>query len=145
MLNTKNANSVFNHTASVNITCFDYISVNLLTEIVENPYILIKNEKSSSGIKSIIPELGIQFQIPQNFSKTIVMPYINLNGGIQITNLNDPLIKIVASGNLGGRFYFVFNEDKFGIFIDTSFGIKVGFNKFEIINSPFNISLGIAF
>lgn len=145
LLNTKNANSVFNHTASVNITCFDYISVNLLTEVVENPYILIKNEKSSSGIKSIIPELGIQFQIPQNFSKTIVMPYINLNGGIQITNLNDPLIKIVASGNLGGRFYFVFNEDKFGIFIDTSFGIKVGLNKFEIINSPFNISLGIAF
>lgn len=145
LLNLYEVNSVFNHVAKVSVNCLDMLAVNLSTEIQENVHTITQNGTKTNPIKSITPVVGAQFQVPLPFSICVFMPYVNLSGGVTISNLDSPEVEFTTLGELGYRFYFSFAKDSFGAYIDVCSRFGLEFNKFRIVNSPLCVSFGVAF
>ena len=145
MLSPQNPKGFLTNTLDIKI--LNYLSADISVDLLEQDvYIFNAGDNSSnSKIDSITPYAGIQLQLPFIKQKTMVMPYLALQGGAELSNLSDLQTDIVSKAKLGSRFYYFLLQNKFGLFFDANFFYKFNFNDFSKNDYTVNVSAGIAF
>ena len=146
-LSPQNPKGFLTNTLDINIKILNYLSADITVDLLEQDvYIFNAGDNSSnSKIDSITPYAGIQLQLPFIKQKTMVMPYLALQGGAELSNLSDLQTDIVSKAKLGSRFYYFLLQNKFGLFFDANFFYKFNFNDFSKNDYTVNVSAGIAF
>ncbi len=140
-------NPLLTNTVDINIRIMNCLSASISAELLrQDVYIYNAGDNSVKGtLESIAPYAGIQLQLPFINTRTIVMPYLKLQGGAELYNLSNLQTDIVGKAAIGSRFYLLLFQNKFGLFFDPSFFYQYNFTDSSKNYYTINLSAGIAF
>lgn len=135
------------HTLDIDIKIKNFLSASIAADLNEENALIyhVGNNNITNHIRSVSPYAGAQLQLPFIINKNILMPYIAIQGGADISNFSNLQVNFAGRAKLGSRFYASLAHDKFGLFFDANLFYKFNINDFSKNDYALNLAAGIAF
>ena len=135
------------HTLNIDIKIKNFLSASIAADLNEENALIYHagNNNITNHIRSVSPYAGAQLQLPFIINKNILMPYIAIQGGADLSNFSNLQVNFAGRAKLGSRFYASLAHNKFGLFFDANLFYKFNINDFSKNDYALNLAAGIAF
>ena len=141
----QNPRILWSNTLDAKYTIKNYLSALIEFELMEESVHIYSIGEKAQNIRFIDSYAGAQAQLPLIKQHVLIMPYLSLQGGAELSDFGNINAEFVGKVKLGTAFYFFVAHNNLGLFVDANLNAKLHTKDFSKKDVALNLSAGIAF
>lgn len=134
----------FLHVADIEVKLLNFLAIDITGLFNERMSYIYYMGNTYSRVSYTDIFGGVQFQFPFTSQSLILMPYVTVQGGVQLIEFKMSKIEPLGRVEAGGRINFFIGKSDTTVFLDANCQMIIDFKKFQP-RIDFGISAGLSF